>query len=522
MRHHSKVIIAALSLVVLMLVGFTQINTASSTTGSEDTNLQPSIDRPHATDHVLVKLAGVRKASPLPKGYEHIFGDWYRAPVQSHETVQGTIERLSILPQTKVVQPDYHLSIGPWRVQPKGANPGESYLKSMTFVPNDPLYFQQWHFPPIQAPTAWESTQGSGVTVAIIDSGVSKGTDLACRTFVHEYNAITEQSGPGAADDDNGHGTHVAGTVAQCTNNGLGVTGLAFAANLMPVKVLDSRGTGYTSDIARGIDWARTHDAAVINLSLAGRCNGQTWPSCSIAIINDAITLAADEDIFITAAAGNWDDSTVGTPANHPDAVAVAAIDYHLNHAPYSNRGEALSVSAPGGDMEQDENNDGNGDGVLQQSRYNGVWDYWYSDGTSMASPHVAGAAAMLRELFPQATRLDLQSALETTALDRGAPGFDTDYGYGIIQIADAVDALAQQYDTPTPTLVYADTHTDTHTLTDVYTDTGPATRNLAAAMVAKLPAPYTHTDRDADPNTDQYPHTFTDSYPNDLRGIGA
>ena len=291
-----------------------------------------------------------------------------------------------------------------------------------------------------------------------------KGTDLACRTFVHEYNAITEQSGPGSADDDNGHGTHVAGTVAQCTNNGLGVSGLAFAANLMPVKVLDNRGTGYTSDIARGIDWARTHDATVINLSLAGRCNGQTWPSCSIPIINDAITLAANEDIFIAAAAGNWDDSAVGTPANHPDAVAVAAVDYHLNRVPYSNRGEALSVSAPGGDMEQDEDSDGNSDGVLQQSRYNGVWDYWYSDGTSMASPHVAGAAAMLRALFPQATRLDIQSALETTALDRGAPGFDTDYGYGIIQIANAIDALAQQYDTPTPT--FTSTLTPTLTLT--------------------------------------------------------
>jgi hypothetical protein len=141
----------------------------------------------------------------------------------------------------------------------------------------------------------------------------------------------------------------------------------------------------------------------------------------------------------------------VGTPANHPDAVAVAAVDYNLNRAPYSNRGSALSVSAPGGDLTRDANHDGYADGVLQQTFDNGNWGYYFFEGTSMASPHVAGAAALLRALFPQASRQQIQAALETTALDRGAPGFDTDYGYGVIQIADAINALGQQFPTPTP-----------------------------------------------------------------------
>ena len=461
MRRNVLILAAMAMLLVLILAGFTQQALhASHPIPPKKHTPAPLLDLPHATDHVLVKLAAQSVAYEPPAGYEHIFGNWYRAPVQTGTTIQATLDRLSASAQVEIVEPDYRLDVGPERTQPLNTSPDKRYPDHLSFTPNDPLYPRQWHFPPIQAPAAWEITQGSGVTVAIVDSGISKGTDLACRTFVHDFNAITNQSGPGVANDDYGHGTHVAGTVAQCTNNGLGVAGLAFTANLMPVKVLDARGAGYFSDVAQGIDWARTHGADVINLSLAGPCNGQTWPGCSFSIINDAIAAAAADDIFIAAAAGNSNQSSVGTPANHPDAVAVAAVDYNLERAPYSNRGAALSVSAPGGDLDQDANNDGNGDGVLQQTHHQSVWGYWYIDGTSMASPHVAGAAAMLRALYPQATRQQLQSALETTALDRGAPGFDTNYGYGVIQIADAISALGQQF--PTPTLTPTRTPTST------------------------------------------------------------
>ncbi len=478
MLHHAKIFIAALGLAALMIIGFAQTDIAESTASSGGTGLEPSLSYPHATDHVLIKLAGTSEASSKANGYEHIFGDWYQAPVKSHENVKIAMDRLSTSTQVVMVQPDYVVGIGPWRIQPQNAASENRNPDRLDFSPNDPLYPNQWHFPAIQAPAAWESSQGEGVIVAIVDSGVAKGTDLACRTFVHEYNAITDQTGPGVADDDFGHGTHVAGTVAQCTNNELGVAGLAFEASLMPIKALDNRGNGSTSTIAKGIDWARTHDADVINLSLAGRCNGQIWPNCSFPIVNDAIAAAANEDIFIAAAAGNWGDSTVGTPANHPDAVAVAAVLTNLERASYSNQGTALSVSAPGGDLNQDQDNDGNGDGVLQQSRYNGVWGYWYSDGTSMAAPHVAGAAAMLRALFPHATRQEIQSVLESTALDKGDPGFDMQYGYGVIQVADAITALGQLYPTPTPTqpITHSDTNADSHS----HTHANPFTDALA------------------------------------------
>ena len=454
MRRNITILAALAVLLVLILAGFTQRTLhASPPTPPKKHSSAPRLDLPHATDHVLVKLAAQSEASEPPADYEHIFGNWYRAPVQADTTMQAAMDRLTASAQVEIVEPDYQLSIGPEHTQPMDTPPDKRYPDHLTFIPNDPFYPRQWHFPPIQAPAAWEITHGGGVTVAIVDSGISKGTDLTCHSFVHDYNAITDQSGPGSADDDYGHGTHVAGTVAQCTNNALGVAGVAFGARLMPVKVLDSNGTGYTGNVAQGIDWARTHNADVINLSLAGPCNGQGWPDCSFPIVNDAIKAAADDDIFIVAAAGNLNQSSVGTPANHPDAVAVAAVDYSLNRAPYSNRGSALSVSAPGGDLTRDENNDGYADGVLQQTFDNhGAWGYWFYEGTSMASPHVAGAAAMLRALFPQATRQQIQSALETTALDRGAPGFDTDYGYGVIQIADAINALGQQFPTPTPT----------------------------------------------------------------------
>ncbi|MCP4168265.1 MAG: S8 family serine peptidase, partial [Chloroflexi bacterium] len=198
----------------------------------------------------------------------------------------------------------------------------------------------------------------------------------------------------------------------------------------------------------------------------------QKWPACSSAIINDAVEAAVAENIVLIGAAGNYNQAEVGHPANHPDIIAVAASDYEMQRAPYSNRGEALNITAPGGDMDKDDNNDGYKDGILQQSVEGGIWDFYFMEGTSMSAPHVAGAAAILFASAPTATRLQIQTALESSAIDLGAPGFDTEYGYGLMQIDQALAVLHQLLPTTTPTSTPSPTTTDSPTTTPTSTAT--------------------------------------------------
>ncbi len=396
---------------------------------------------PHAQDHVVVQLADINQMDAVaPRGYKHLFDDWYTVAISADETPTQALARLSQEEAVKTVELDYTLHIEPW--SPVALASEATSQTAPDFRPNDPYYNLQWHFPPVQAEAAWDRTTGQNVIVAIVDSGVAKGTDLNCRTFVDEFNALTDRSGPGVALDDNGHGTHVAGTVAQCTNNALGVAGLAFDAKLMPVKVLDRQGSGNFSDAAQGIDWARTHGATVANMSFGADCGTNTWPTCSSSVFNTALAAAANAGMVLVAAAGNADEAVVGFPANHPDVMAIGAVDYHLNRAPYSTYGSKLSVVAPGGNTQVDANGDGYVDGVLQQTFENGQWNYYFFQGTSMATPHVAGAVALLRACAPNATRQQIQQALESTAMDRGPAGRDNEYGYGLIQINNAINQL--------------------------------------------------------------------------------
>jgi len=210
--------------------------------------------------------------------------------------------------------------------------------------------------------------------------------------------------------------------------------------------VLADNGNGSFSDVAEGIVWAADHGAGVINMSLGSACS-TTWPGCSTAIVNDAIDYAAAADVVIVASAGNDNRTFAGQPGNHPEAISVSAMDFARNRAPYSNRGVAVDLGAPGGNTGADLSGDGFADGVLQETfNANGVWGYYYYQGTSMAAPHVTGAVGLLRSCVPQATRADVRAALESTAEDLGTAGFDTTYGNGFLQIRAAMDALATQY----------------------------------------------------------------------------
>ena len=315
-------------------------------------------------------------------------------------------------------------------------------------VPNDPYYVYQWHFRgpsgDINVEPAWDVQTGQpSVVVAIVDTGVAYenygktyrlAPDLAGTAFVPGYDFVNNDSHP---NDDEGHGTHVAGTVAQTTNNSLGVAGAAFGCAIMPVKVLNKNGNGTVDSVAQGIRYAADHGASVINLSLGSKSGAETMRS--------AVQYAYERGVTICAAAGNDGGPTVIYPAAY-DAyvIAVGATRYDETLSYYSSYGPSVDVVAPGGDVTVDQNGDGYGDGVLQQtfSQNPASFGYYFFQGTSMATPHVSAAAALLISQGaggPDAVR----QALQNTAKDLGAPGRDDVYGYGLINAAAALNYVA-------------------------------------------------------------------------------
>jgi serine protease len=306
-----------------------------------------------------------------------------------------------------------------------------NYIKHICLSPNDPYYNLQWHLHNldeggINMEPAWDIATGSGVIVAVIDSGITQGTDLAGTCFVSGYDFVNDDNDPS---DDNGHGTHIAGTITQSTNNNLGVCGVAFDACLMPIKVLNSVGEGTTTDEVEGIYYAVNNGANILSLSLAGP------PSTSE---EEAVAYAYYNNVTVIAASGN-DNGPVSYPAAY-DAyvIAIGATRYDKTRAWYSNFGSSLDLVAPGGDTSVDQNNDGYADGVLQQSKFNGVWDYYFLQGTSMATPHVSGVAALIYSMGVTSPD-DIRNVLESSAVDLGTSGWDPYYGHGLINAYDAL-----------------------------------------------------------------------------------
>jgi serine protease len=260
-----------------------------------------------------------------------------------------------------------------------------NYLYSTTFEPNDQFFSQQWNFQAIAMPAAWDITAGENVTVAVIDTGVTQVSDLAATTFVEGYDFVDDDAD---ASDLHGHGTHVAGTVAQSTNNGLGVAGIAYQASIMPIRVLDANGFGSVADIAEGIHFAADHGATVINMSLGGRMPTQ--------LLEEAVRYAHDKGVTVVAAAGNENSDGASYPGRFPHVIGVSALGPTGEKAPYSNYGVGVDISAPGGAKTADHPEWG----ILQQTvnrRNPRQPEFAFFQGTSMASPHVAGVAALIQ-----------------------------------------------------------------------------------------------------------------------------
>ncbi|HCF58320.1 MAG TPA: peptidase S8, partial [Myxococcales bacterium] len=228
----------------------------------------------------------------------------------------------------------------------EAAEPLFSYRAS--FTPNDPQFGRQWNLEMARMREAWDLTRGAGVIVAVIDTGIAYEDhgefrlvpDLKGAKFAPGYDFVNDDE---HANDDHGHGTHVAGTIAQRTHNGEGVAGVAFEATLMPLKVLDANGTGSSADIADAIRWAADHGAKVLNLSLGGGGRSE--------VLEAAVDYARKKGAVVVCAAGNGGRGVVEYPAAYPGAVAVSAVAPDGKLASYSSWGKEVDLVVPGGDI---------------------------------------------------------------------------------------------------------------------------------------------------------------------------
>jgi subtilisin family serine protease len=372
------------------------------------------------------------------------------------------------------------------------------FAHAIATVPNDTYYASyQWNMPHIGLETAWDTTTGSSsITIAIADTGVDPTHPDLSSKLVAGYDFVNNDSDPS---DDEGHGTHVAGIAAAATNNNRGVAGVSWGSKIMPLKVLDSSGSGTHTQIANGIQWAADNGAKIINLSLGGTSSSST--------LENAVNYAYSAGCLLVAAAGNeYED---GNPTSYPAALdhvmAVGAVGNEDEHAYYSNTGTYLDVAAPGGNPTGSSDSDPNH--WIASTYWQGSgYSYVMIVGTSQACPHVAGLAALVWSVNSALTNDGVQSIIETTAVDLGSPGWDETFGWGRIDAAAAVAAApggtptptqtptsppgATATPTPTPTPTRTPTRTPTATLTVVPGATATPTPTPTATAITRTPTP--------------------------------
>ena len=339
-------------------------------------------------------------------------------------------------------------------------------------TPNDPFYGLQWHYPAINLPNAWDIEDGTSnpVTVAVIDTGSIPHPDLSA-VFVGGYDFVSDPQNGGDGDgrdadatdlgqESGYHGAHVAGTVAASTNNGVGLSGVSWGAKILPVRVLGVTGGGSTADIVDASLWAgglsvagtptNPNPAKILNLSLGGEgpCSGLEQDA-----FND---LKANGVVVVIAAGNDNDDAGFYSPGNCQNVITVGATGPQGKRAPYSNYGERIDVMAPGGDSSQTIDFEGEpysaGVWSTLKNDQTGKFNYVAYQGTSMATPHIAGVAALMLAkdptLTPDAVLAQLKaSATPLDAVTCNRPA-GTDCGAGLI---DAVKALGTGGGTPPP-----------------------------------------------------------------------
>ncbi|MFQ5574282.1 MAG: S8 family serine peptidase, partial [Terriglobia bacterium] len=300
-----------------------------------------------------------------------------------------------------------------------------NHFRSASLTPNDTYYSLQWGLAKISAPAAWDISTGSAeTTIAVIDTGVDYNHPDLAGKVIRGPDYFNDDTDPM---DDSGHGTHVAGIAAAVSNNGAGVAGVSWNSKILAIKALGWIG-GYDFDIAQGIIYAADNGADVINLSLGGSEFGQT--------MKNAVDYAASKGAVLVAATGN-SDSSVMYPAAYENVIGVGATnssDARTSPAEWgegagSNYGPEVDLVAPGDRI---------------ASTYPGS-AYAYMSGTSMASPHVAGAAAVVLSKDGSLAPADVEQRLTEAATDLGDPGRDDYYGHGRVELAEALSGTTER-----------------------------------------------------------------------------
>ncbi|MBE0451820.1 MAG: S8 family serine peptidase [Clostridia bacterium] len=290
------------------------------------------------------------------------------------------------------------------------------YIASIDYIPNDPYYPAQSYLPNMNTAAAWDITLGSpNVVIAVLDTGISSGNFDMQGNVIGGYNFISDNTNYA---DDNGHGTMVASVAAGITDNGYGIAGISGKSKLLAVKVMNSSGSGTYSTMIKGIEYAVSNGANVINMSIGGRT------------VSTALKLAVDNAISsgvtVVAAAGNEGSTSLSYPAAFENVIGVGAVDFYNNKTSYSNTGQGITLMAGGSAR------------VATTTTYIGT-----ASGTSFASPYVAGLVALMYSSNAEVTPSMIFDALAKGALDLGIPGYDTTFGYGMVDMGKSLGLIS-------------------------------------------------------------------------------
>lgn len=303
--------------------------------------------------------------------------------------------------------------------EPNFAFANQAVITQAKVEPNDEFFKPyQWNLEQIQVEDGWNFANGDNVTIAIIDSGVDADHIDLQNKLTDGYNAINDTAD---FSDGNGHGTHVAGIAAALTNNVEGIAGVSWQSTIMPIKVLDDNGEGSSYSVARGIYWAVDNGADVINMSLGDYYHSD--------ILYDAIEYAYEQDVILISASGNENTSDAMYPAAYPQVITVASVNEDRNRSFFSNYGDHVDVAAPGEHIPSTYVDD----------------QYVMLSGTSMASPHVAGLAALIRSVNPSLTNEEIGNLILGNANQLGDGEFNVYYGYGEINVNKTLEHLGNE-----------------------------------------------------------------------------